>query len=166
MREDLHGDVNPDWRNYRPGNEVEYPAIREATSADEPFMFAIAREKYPERAIERGATWVRWAMKHPERLVLVGPNSFGIAQVSWFYGFERRARLDMLCARPVAGAALEALKMVRMMVVWAAAQGAEGAFKLDADTGVDFEPFARRLGGKAVTTTRYEIPLRGEHGRR
>lgn len=165
MHEELHGDIKPDWRNFRPVNGFEYPSIRKATVDDEAFMFAIAREKYPERAIERGAPWVRWAMKHEDRLVLVGPNSFGIAQVSWFYGFERRARLDMLCARPVSGAALEALRMVRIMVAWAAEHGAEGTFKMDADTGVDFEPFARRLGGKAVTATRYEIPLRGGHGR-
>jgi hypothetical protein len=164
MREDLHGDVQ-DWRNFRPVNGFEYPSIRKATSDDETFMFEIAKEKYPERAIERGAPWVRWAMQHSERLVLVGPNSFGIAQVGWFYGMERRARLDMLCARPIPGAALEALKMVRMMVAWAAEQGATGAFRLDADTGVDFEPFARRLGGKLVTTTWYDIPLRGDHGR-
>ena len=102
---------------------------------------------------------MEWAIQNPERLVLIGANSVGVAQASWQYGFERRARLDMLGARPVAGAALEALKMVRMMLVWAKEQGAEGTFRLDADTGVDFGPFARRLGGKPVTLTRYEIPL-------
>ena len=159
MREDLHGDVNPDWRNYRPVNGFEYPAIHEAGVADEQFMFEIAREKYPERAIEQGVRWVRWCMQSPERLVLVGPNSFGIAQVDWRYGFERRSKLDMLCSRPASGRALEALKMVQLMIAWAKEKGALGAFRLDADTGADFEPFARRLGGKAVTATWYEIPL-------
>ena len=49
--------------------------------------------------------------------------------------------------------------MVRMMIAWAKEQGAQGAFKLEADTGIDFAPFAKRLGGHAVTTTRYDIPL-------
>lgn len=134
-------------------------AIRRATLADMPFLIALAKEKYPARQIEQGIGWMEWCIQNPERLVLVGPNSAGVAQVSWQYGFERRARLDMLGARPTAGGALEALRMVRMMLVWAKEQGAQGSFRLDADTGIDFGPFARRLGGKPVTLTRYELPL-------
>lgn len=133
--------------------------IHQATADDEAFMMAIAKEKYPDRPIERGAPWVRWCMQNPERLVLVGAHSFGIAQTYWKYGYERRARLDMLCARPVSGSVMEALRMVRLMVMWAKEKGAIGTFILDADTGIDFAPFAERLGGTAVAVTRHEIPL-------
>lgn len=154
----LHGDVHP-----RVFNGLRKPpvvsSIRRATLADMPFMVAMAKEKYPVRKVELGIPWMEWALANPERLVLMGDNTIGVAQVSWNYGFERRARLDMLGARPVSGAALEALKMVRLMIAWAKEQGAQGSFRLDADTGVDFGPFARRLGGKPVTLTRYEIPL-------
>jgi hypothetical protein len=157
FREELHGDVKPRFMN---GHAVPMePLIHKATLADMPFIIALAKEKYPARQIEHGISWMEWCIANPERLVLVGPNSAGVAQVNWKYGFERRARLDMLGARPTAGAALEALKIVRLMVAWAKEQGAQDTFVLDADTGVDFEPFSRRLGGKAVTVTRYEIPL-------
>lgn len=135
------------------------PAIRRATLADMPFIVALANEKYPMRMIEKGIPWMEWCIQNPERLVLVGPNSIGVAQVQWNYGYERRARLDMLGARPAPGAALEALRIVRMMLVWAKEKDAVGTFRLDADTGVDFGPFAKRLGGKLVTSIRYEIPL-------
>lgn len=152
------GDVSPRAFN---GLRAPYEraAVRRATLADMPFIIAMAKEKYPARQIEQGISWMEWCIGSPERLVLIGPNSAGVAQVSWNYGFERRARLDMLGARATPGAALEALKIVRMMVAWAKEQGAQGTFRLDADTGVDFGPFARRLGGGPVTLTRYEIPL-------
>ena len=133
--------------------------IRRASLDDMPFIIGMAKEKYPARQIEQGIPWMEWCIGSPERLVLVGPNSVGVASIGWHYGFERRARLDMLGARPTAGGALEPLRIVRIMLDWAKEQGAQGTFRLDADTGVDFGPFARRLGGKPVTLTRYEIPL-------
>lgn len=162
MREDLHGDVNPrqTMGRFVNGHAIKPESfIRRAILDDMPFIVELAREKYPKRVIDLGIPWMEWAIGNPERLVLVGPNSVGVAQVSWNYGFERRARLDMLGARAASGAALEALRMVRMMLAWAKEQGAQGTFRLDADTGVDFGPFALRLGGKPVTLTRYEIPL-------
>lgn len=135
------------------------PAIRRATLDDIPFIRELALEKYPARQVEQGLSWMLWCLKNPERLVLVGQNSVGMAAMAWNYGFEPRARLDMLASRPVAGAPWEAFRMVRMMIAWAKEQGAQGAFKLEADTGIDFAPFAKRLGGYAVITTRYDIPL-------
>lgn len=134
---------------------VEPTEIRVATLNDMPYMIALAQESYPNRGIERGIPWMEWALKSPERLVLVGPGCAGVAQVSWNYGFERRARLDMLAGR----SHWSTFKMVRYMLAWAKSMGATGTFRLDADTGVDFAPFAKRLGGRPVTLTRYEIPL-------
>ena len=133
--------------------------IRRASLDDMPFIIGMAKEKYPARQIEQGIPWMEWCIGSPERLVLVGPNSVGVAQVDWRYGFERRGRLDMLASRPQASAPWEAFRMVRMMLAWAKEQGAQGTFRLDADTGIDFGPFAKRLGGEPVTLTRYEIPL-------
>ena len=133
--------------------------IRRTSLDDMPFIIGMAKEKYPARQIEQGIPWMEWCIGSPERLVLVGPNSVGVAQVDWRYGFERRGRLDMLASRPQASAPWEAFRMVRMMLAWAKEQGAQGTFRLDADTGIDFGPFAKRLGGEPVTLTRYEIPL-------
>lgn len=161
MNEALHGDVNPHrLRRGVNGHAVPpQPEIRRATLDDAPFLLELAREKYPARQVDLAANWLKWCIESPDRLVLIGPNSAGIAQVQWNYGFERRARLDALAARPTTGAALEALRIVRLMIDWAKQQGAVGSFRLDADTGVDFGPFAKRLGGRPVTMTRYEIPL-------
>src|SRR5262245_16460009 len=140
--------------------------IRVADESDAPFILALAREKYPQRAVGEGALrWGLWAMRDPNHLVLVGPHSVGVCSVTWNYEFERRARVDMLCARTVPGAALEAMRIVRLMHDWARQQGAE-TFRLAADTNVDFAPFAARLGAIPKAVVHYEFDLRQEarHG--
>ena len=153
-----HGDVNPrQWPSL-----AERPMIRQATLDDIPFIMALASEKYPGRDVEKDRPWASWCIQNPDRLVLIGPNSMGCAQVDWIYGHECKARLDVLAARP--GPFWEALRMVRIMVNWARQKGAIGTFKLNAETDVNFAPFASRLGGRKVTTTYYEIPLEQDHG--
>lgn len=137
--------------------------IRPATLDDLPEIGRRLIRHYAGRAtpaqIMRGAKWMIWAINSPARLVLLGPNSFGVAQTAMFYGCERRAAVDILCCRPNAGGSLEALRMVRKMVAWARRRGAPN-LRLDSDTGVDFGPFGRRLGAKPVLVTKYEIPTR------
>jgi hypothetical protein len=137
--------------------------LRPATLEDLPEIAQRLLAHYRGRAtpetIMRGAKWMAWAINNPDRLVLLGPNSFGVAQTGMFYGCERRASIDILCCRPNAGASLEALRMVRKMVAWARRRGAP-SLRLDSDTGVDFAAFGKRLGAKPVTVTKYEIPVR------
>ena len=136
--------------------------IRHATVDDLPFMLEIAKERYGARVQDReGLAYVRWCITQPSHMVLVGLNSFGIAQISVRYGYERKARLAMLAARRQNKAWIEVLQMVRVMVNWAALNKAEGAFRIDADTGVDFGPLAKRLGGEPVNEPAYDIPLDG-----
>lgn len=138
-------------------------AIRPAALSD---LLEIARRMmlhYPTRATNAtaigGAKWICWAINNRDRLVLIGPSAFGIASIGTFYGCERRARVDILCCRPSAGHSLESLRMVRKMVTWARRRGVSN-LQLDADTGVDFSPFARRLGAAVVSMTKFEIPTR------
>lgn len=138
--------------------------IKQATPADMQFIVELARELYPERMsdpynVERGIKWLARVMVDEDHIVLLGPNSAGCAHVIQHYGFERRARLDMLACRPLPGFAMEPVKMLRIMLWWAKTRGASGYFRLDADTGVDFAPFAARLGGEPVQATWYKIPL-------
>lgn len=147
----------------KPWTAVAEPMpIRPATLGDLPEIARRLMRHYPGRAtpatILRGASWMVWAINSPTRLVLLGPNSFGIAQCGIFYGCERRASVDILCCRPSAGGSLESLRMLRKMVAWARHRGAR-TLRLDADNGLDFGPFARRLGATAVTVTKYEIPV-------
>lgn len=133
--------------------------IRVATEADIPHGMAIAREMYPTRDVDRALSWAKWCIANPDRLVLIGPNSVGCAQIDWIYGFEQKARLDFLACRRVKQAPLEALRMLRLMLNWARSRGVTAPFVLDADTGVDFAPFSGRLGGATETVVRYQIPL-------
>lgn len=139
-------------------------AIRRGREEDIPFMLEVGRERYGDRASEISVPWIKWHLKNPASLVLIGSATVGLASINLHYGFEKRARLDMLAAKHEKQAVFEALQQVRAMVRWAAINGAEGAFKIDADTGVDFGPFAKRLGGVEVDPKiypRYEIPLDG-----
>lgn len=138
--------------------------VRRMTEEDIPRGLEIAKHAYPGRGIENGVDWVRWHMKQANSLVLVGPGTLGIASIVFKYGFEKRARLDMLAAIPDRAGVIEAMQQVKAMVRWAALQGAQGQFRIDADTGVDFGAFARRLGGCEVDPVkypRYDIPLDG-----
>lgn len=134
-------------------------AIRRATDADKPFMLALAQEVYADRVESRSVAWVEWCMQSPEKLVLVGEHSFGIAWAALKYGAEMKAGMDLLCARRSGGGIMEAFRMVRQMLEWARSQGARGDFRLDADTGVDLGPFAARLGGRPSPQKWYLIPL-------
>lgn len=133
--------------------------IRRATLDDMPFIIELAQDRYPGRGIENGIPWMRWCIQSPARLVLVGSNSVGVCRYSLNYGFESHASVDMLASRRAKTAPLEALRMLRIMIQWAREKGVKDCLHLHADTGVDFEPFARRLGGKTVVSQRCEIPL-------
>jgi len=137
---------------------------RVATPDDLDFVMAMGMKFYGSRLdtqekINGAARWVRQVIVDPDRLVLVHPGSVGIANVNWRYGMEGRGAADILCCDPERAGPWTALKMARMMVEWARAKGATGPFKLSADTGVDFGPFAVRLGGRLSPDKIYEIPL-------
>lgn len=137
--------------------------IRPACLDDLPAIARHLMRHYAGRAtretIMQGAPWMARVIQNRDRLVLIGPNAFGIAQYGMFYGCERRASVDILCSRPSAGGSLESLRMLRKMVAWARRRGAR-TLRLDADTGVDFAAFGKRLGATASMVPRYEIPVR------
>ena len=96
--------------------------------------------------------------------VWIGEDALLVAHIWKQYGYEMRVRVDMLCARRRKRAILEAFQLVKACKRWAAVNRVEAPLKLDADTGVDFGPFARRLGGWKVDQNKYpvyEIPLDG-----
>lgn len=156
----VHGDVNPRKFCEEVNEQVlSSRTVRVATLEDVPFMVEVAKSAYPNRPIERGVPWIEWCIKSSERLVLVGSHSFGVAHITWHYGFELSSGLVALASRPEARAAFETLHMLRFMIEWAKIRGATGVFTLDADTGTDFGPFAARLGAKRVHLLQYHIPL-------
>ncbi len=137
--------------------------IRPATLDDLPEIAQRLIRHYAGRAtpaqIMKGAKWMCWAIGSRDRLVLIGPNAFGVASTGMFYGCEPRAQVDILCCRPNAGGSLECLRMVRKMVAWARRRGFP-MMRLDSDTGIDFSPFGKRLGAEPRTVVKYEIPTR------
>lgn len=137
-------------------------AIRRATLDDIPFFEALAREKYGDRfhdpdKAEKLHEWLANLFQRGDYTCLKGDFTAGIARVQRRYGCELKGQLVALAARP--GCVLEPLQMIKVMLLWAKAVGATGTFTLDADTGHDFEPFARRLKGEKIVKTSYEIPL-------
>lgn len=139
-------------------------AIRRAepTETDLKFFADLIRFKYGDRfkdpaKLEANLRWLAPLFERRDHTCLRGRYTAGVARITQRYGCEHKAQLVGLAAWP--GAGWEPLRMIRVMVLWAKAMGATGALTLDADTGLDFEPFARRLGGKAITMVKYEIPL-------
>lgn len=140
--------------------------IRRATFDDMPRMLEIAKEMYPGRGVEAGWDWMRFHIENRagDKFVWIGEHSVIVAHIYRQYGFELRCRIDMLCARRQKAAIFEALQLVKACKRWAALNGVTAPMKLDADTGVDFGAFAKRLGGWQVDPKRYpvyEIPLDG-----
>lgn len=129
--------------------------IRIAYEPDRAFIMALVREKYPDRDVDKAVPWVEWCLTQPDRLVCVGPNSFGVASALWHYGIERHGGMAILCSRAKSG--FEVLRMLRFMIAWAKEKGCHGDFDLAPDAGIDLGPFARRLGG--VSRTVWKIPL-------
>jgi len=136
--------------------------IRIATPDDLPHIMELAAASYEGRPVALARPYIEWAMKQSDRLCLIGVDTAGMASVATHYGFERKARMDILVGRRTPIAPLEAFRMVKIMVDWAGKMGAK-KFRLDADTGVDFGPFALRLGGYRVDSPRYDIPLNPEN---
>lgn len=137
--------------------------VRRATEADLPRLLLLANLKYPGRVSDRNLDWAKWKLRDANSIVVMTEHALGAAGIIFRYGSEKRAQLDMLASAPGAGV-WEPYQLVKFMVRWAALQGATGAFRIDADTGVDFGPFAKRLGGWEVDPKkypRYDIPLCG-----
>ena len=131
--------------------------IRRVTVEDIPRALEMAAAAYPERRVAMGEDWARWVIGHPDRICLISDEALGVASIVTRYGHERRAQLDLLAS--LNPRSFDPVRMLRAMVEWARSRQAVGAFKIDSDTGVDFGPFVRRLGGRAVTNKRYEVVL-------
>lgn len=135
---------------------------RPATLEDLPLIAQFLQKHYPGRAtretIMRGAKWMAWCIQSPTRAVLIGPNSFAVASYDTHYGCERKARIDIICARAAPGSSLESLRLVRKLVSWARRHGCP-TLRMDADNATDFGPFAKRLGARRIETVKYEIEV-------
>lgn len=133
--------------------------IRVATLDDLPKWLYLAKERYPDRDIGATARWVSWCITHPARLVLVGHGCAGIAGVDLHYGIELRGKMNVLYSIPCLEPGIEAMTMLKKMVAWAKEKGAVPPFLIDNDSGVDFGPFVKRLGGQRDEAPRYTIPF-------
>lgn len=134
-------------------------AIRRATIEDLPFFADLIRHRYGDRfhhpdKCRANLEWLAALFARRDYTCLRGEHSAGVARVLQAYGAEPQAQVVGLAAWPHAG--LEPLRMLRVMLLWARMIGAS-KLTLSADTGVDFEPFAKRLGGVKVVKVTYDI---------
>lgn len=149
-----------------PGPIFLNSAIRPLAFADAPWIAELVLECYPNREVKLGRDWMlaQIANRNGTAFAWRGEDSLIIAHVTRRYGIELIARVDMLCARRKKAAVLECLFLLKAAKRWAAVNGVRRPLILDADNGVDFGPFARRLGGCKVDPDlypTYEIPLDG-----
>ena len=133
--------------------------IRRGLVEDIPLWAEIAKLRYPGRDVTQAMRWVEWCINNPERLVLVGSATAGIAAITIQHGITRTAHLSMFFTVPGQNPGLEPVDMLKIMINWAKQNGAEGSFKIMADTGVDLGPFVKRAGGRRIELPFYEIPL-------
>lgn len=136
--------------------------IRRATLDDLPFFAELIQNRYGDRfhdpqKANANSNWLALAFERPDFTCLRGTHTAGVARVVIAYGAELLPQLVGMAAWP--GAGLEPLRMLRVMLRWAKVRGATGDFAVSADTGVDFAPFAKRLGGRKVIKEVWEIPL-------
>ena len=131
--------------------------IRKATLADFDHGYAICKRLYPDRPVHLGIPWVLDSLRRPDRLVLVSNYGVGVASLVQKYGFIPISVLDILAVLP-GSPRMEAVRFLRTMIAWAKANGAS-RFSVGSDTGVDFGPLVRRIGGKANEIPWYYVPL-------
>lgn len=136
---------------------AETPILRKATEDDLPALLELGRDLYPGRGTDAAEGWIREMVRSPDALVVIGDKGAGICRVIRHYGFEPKVRLEALAVRP--GQGILALKIIKVMLWWGRQKGLRTVLSIGADTGVDFAPFAARLGGRKVETVSYEIPL-------
>lgn len=118
--------------------------IREATSADIPFLLAVARARYP--AFDERATiaWLHQALTIPHVRVVRGDYGGGVGIVTRpFHGGPSRAHMLFTVTLP--NRRMEGYFIIKALDEWRREMGAE-SLHFGSDTGVDFAPFARRLG--------------------
>lgn len=109
------------------------------------FVLDVARNKYPPFDESRALEWLYSSLSNPNMLMLRGDHGFGIAGITYrFYDPKPLAHLVFLAVKP--GGGWEGYRLLASMIRWARDRGA--VFHLGEDTGVDFGPWARRLGGK------------------
>lgn len=133
--------------------------IRRAVISDIPGWLSLARGRYPGMDLSGVEKWVEWCIQSPKRLVLVGNATAGVAGLDLWHGIALRAQLIAMFTVPERQPGMEPVAMLRIMVAWARENKAKPPFLIDAQTGVDFGPFAARLGGHPAKEPRYVIPF-------
>lgn len=120
--------------------------IRPVTRADIPFLLALGATKYPDYPHTESEAWLNASIPHSNGIIWLRSET-GSAMAELLHRFWETApsvwRLVFLATADPAH--LEGYRLLKTVIKLARAQGAT-EFQFDSDTGVDFSPFAKRLG--------------------
>jgi hypothetical protein len=150
--------MDADSAEIYPTDDSRRQIIRRAVPEDLSRLLDIMDPCYPGRSIRRGARWIAWHINNPDSIVLLGPASVSIGCIATRFGYEKVARMEVLCTTKGKATAIEPLRHMRIMTAWAREHNLP--LHIASDTGVDLGPIARRLGGREIPTTpRYLVGI-------
>lgn len=122
--------------------------IRVATPADVDWMVSTAERVYPRFDRVQSTLWLRNIMREPQAVVLIDGQSAIIATVTQaFWGGPLRCYLLFAFGAPTPNRIWEVCRLMRAIDAWRKEKGAE-SFHFGEETGIDFEPIAKRIGAQ------------------
>lgn len=120
--------------------------IRSVTRADIPFLIALGAAKYPQYPQDRVAEWLSARIPFGNNIIwLRSERGSAMAELMVRFWESNPSVWRMTFLAALENADLEGYRLLKSVVKMARAQGAT-EFHFDSDTGVDFSPFAKRLG--------------------
>lgn len=121
--------------------------IRHVTIEDSDFLISLAKESYTLPFVEEAAReWIARVVAAPDEAIFIRTdNATGVSVIqrpAWA-PHQLEAHMVFLVSRGN-GVDMEGYKILKAMIEWAREQGA--SFHFGEQTGIDFAPFAKRLG--------------------
>lgn len=120
--------------------------IRKCSTEDVDFLYDLALLRYGDRIKDRAALriWLARAIQLPDIFIArSGHGALAGALQTFFYDPQPELRLLYLVSqRP---SPWDSLKLLRSLIEWGKSKGC-ARLRLTNETGIDLEPFARRLG--------------------
>lgn len=138
-----------------------------ASLSDIPKIIGLAAQKYPGIDVPGSFAWLHRTMRDDDCCVLFYGDCCIVSTVAatFYFPGDKTGHLLMLFgdAEALKKTPMLPFRMLSQVVDWARSKGAT-KFRFGADTGVDFAPFARRLGARPDTPA-YVVDLERTNGR-
>jgi hypothetical protein len=125
--------------------------IRKATPEDAKFLIDLAKTSYPNFDEPAAYEWLGKAMQLDNYAVFRGERCGGVMMVNGFFYNPSELRGFMLYCVAYPKAGWEVFRLFKAMIDWALNEKMAASVHFGSETGVNFAPFAKRLGGSQDT---------------